>query len=623
MCGIAGFIGKGDEHTVTRMCDTLALRGPDDSGIYAREGVGLGHRRLSIIDLSPAGHQPMKNEDGTVWVAFNGEIYNFLPLRSELERAGHTFASRSDTEVLVHAYEEYGPEFIQKIDGMFAIALWDSTRRTLFLARDRMGKKPLYYGWDGSNFIFGSEIKALRAYPYFDFERDVRSLKKYFYYDCIPSPHTPWKNVYVLPSAHYALVRDGAPMIHEYWRSPWVSENSGAYSLVGLSHACSQLDDLLADAVKERLVSDVPLGVFLSGGLDSSTVAWYAQRLCGRKMDTFSIDFSEATFGEGNYAREVAKALGTEHHEELLSMRKAQEIIPEVMAYMDSPLADASLLPTYLLSKFTRGGVTVALSGDGADELLCGYQTFQAEKIYPYYAVLPQGIKNMLIKAGALLPKSTSYLSLDFKVSKFLHADSNPYIRHQSWLGSFTPQELKSLFLHDESVLVDDVHAFSSVPSAQHEFKKLIAHYQKFYLQDRVLVKVDRASMAASLEVRSPFLATRVVEWANALDDSYKLHGLRGKYVLRRLMEHRLPRSITHRAKKGFGVPLAEWFKGDLGNQYRSIVTQHAVSDTGLLRYEYCMNLLRDHEQGRAQNGQKLWSILVFMMWYSNPYGIK
>ncbi len=621
MCGIAGYSGLGDRGTLEHMTRVLSHRGPDDEGYYIHDNVGFGHRRLSIIDLSPLGHQPMSNEDGTIWVVFNGEIYNFKGLRDDLISKGHTFRSLSDTEVIVHAYEEYGEAGVARLDGMFAFALWDELTRTLLIARDRMGKKPLYYGLHDSTFVFGSELKALYAYPYFQFALDEDSLRKYFFYDYIPSPHTPWKNVYKLESGHYAIYREGKCTTHAYWQSPWKDVHD--ISHVSMRDAQKELDGLLHHAVQERLVSDVPLGVFLSGGLDSSTIAWYAQQQSDTRLQTFSIDFKEPTYGEGSYARYVAKSLGTDHHEELLSLDKALTLIPSLLSNCDEPLADASLLPTYLLSKFTKEHVTVALSGDGADELFCGYPTFQAEKLYSLFSHAPGVVRHAFQRIVDAMPVSSSYLSLEFKLRKFFASEKELVLRHATWLGSFSLHEMNALCRSDTKELLEDLNQFKSSLPNLGDWELLCAYYQRFYMQERVLTKVDRASMAASLEVRSPFLATHVVEWANTHGMYYKMPYWEGKKIIRSLMRDRLPRQIVHRVKKGFGVPLGSWFRGELGDQFRSLATQENIEKSGILSYEYVMKLLDEHIQRRKNNGQKLWSLYVFLFWQSHSYGIK
>lgn len=618
MCGIVGFIGQGDAKILENMTNALKHRGPDDSGFFIEGNVGLGHRRLSIIDLSPAGHQPMSNEDETVWITFNGEIYNFSEVKRDLVNKGHKFKSNTDTEVIIHSYEEFGDRCLEKFNGMFAFAIWDSRNRKLLLVRDRLGKKPLYYSFQKGNFVFASELKALKLYPYLDFSIDEKQIKKYFFYDYVPCPYTPWKNVFKLGPQEYLVFRDGKVELGRYWEDrpnlTVVSDN--------LDELKQDLDLRIKESVSKRLISDVPLGVFLSGGIDSSTVAWYAQSLTSDKIKTFSIDFREKSFGEGGFARLVSRHIGSEHYEATLSQKEALDIIGEIGGNMDEPLADASILPTYLLSRFVRKNVTVALSGDGADELFCGYQTFQAEKIYEFYRHLPDILKRIFSRASGLLPTSAEYLSLDFKLKKFVNSLEEPLLRHQNWLSSFNLKELPQLFADsdfDEEKILEDLSGFNRNLKGD-GFSDIISFYQRFYMQDRVLVKVDRASMLSSLEVRSPFLDYTLVEWANSLPNHLKLKGFNPKYLLKELMRSRLPKEIIKRSKKGFSVPLGDWFRADLKNLFLSLATRQNVEKTGILNYNYISELFQEHIGSKENYGQKLWSILVFLLWQNNFY---
>jgi len=617
MCGIVGFAGKeGSREILEKMVAQVIHRGPDEQGIFYQPPIGLGHARLSIIDLA-GGHQPMIDEKEKLAVVFNGEIYNFLELRQELEKSDYVFTTNSDTEVILKSYRQWGEECLRRFNGMFALALWDGHRRRLVLARDRLGKKPLYWTYQKGNLVFASEPKALRSYPGMEFSADSQMLAKYFFYDYIPCPHTPWKNIFKLEPAEYLIFEDGKINRSHFWsladKLPVQAEN--------FSEAKARLDKLLAQAVKYRLIADVPLGVFLSGGIDSSTVAWYAAQAAGQRLKTFSIDFQEKTFGEGQYARQVAKHLGTDHQESVLSIDDALEIVPEIGRHLDEPLADASIVPTYLLSKFTKQSVTTALGGDGADELFCGYQTFLAEKYYQIYRHFPFGARKILEKAVNLLPVSHSYFSLDFKLKKFVQARQNPLVRHQNWLSTFSLDDLPWLLNQevDENEILAEVNSFGQELRGD-DWDKIIASYQRFYMQERVLVKVDRASMKTALEVRAPFLDWRVVEFVNSLPLEYKFSGGRTKRLLKKLMVGRLPDNIINRPKKGFALPLAVWFCGPLKELFGDLATRENIEKSGILRYDYVNSLFQQHLAKKANHGQKLWSILMFLFWQQHYF---
>src|SRR3989344_3195697 len=564
MCGIAGYFGAGNRETLECMGNTLHHRGPDDDGFYVDEKVGLAHRRLSIIDLSPAGKQPVVNEAGNVQVVFNGEIYNFKELRAGLKNS-HTFRGNSDTELIVHLYEEIGLEVFSHLEGMFAIAIYDKKRGELILARDRMGKKPLYWRAGSGTLIFGSELKALMQHPSFKKEIDIASLEKYLQYEYVPTPHTIFKDTYKLEPGHYLRFSgDGAVKV-KFWDIKFNEQK------ISLDDAMTGLDARLAAATADRLVSDVPLGIFLSGGLDSSTVAYYAQKSSVQKIKTFSIGFEDASFDESSYAKEVAAHLGTEHHELILGPERSLELVSVIADLLDEPMADSSIIPTYLLSRFTREYVTVALGGDGGDERFCGEQRY----------------------------------------------------RNQRWLGAFDVIERKKLMRPAVCEGIEDLKVFEDIDTYLGSFKdsdsyhQLGLTYQRTYMMDQILVKVDRASMMNSLEVRAPFLDTRVVEFANSLPTNLKLHGFTTKYVLKKLREPRLPKGIASRKKKGFGVPIGAWLQGPLKLLTTELFSNELLNRQGLFDSGYVHQLLDNHFSGRKDNRKQIWTLLVFQMWWS------
>lgn len=626
MCGITGYSGRGDASILARMNDTLKHRGPDDSGVevFARSQgggtVGLAQRRLAIIDLSPTGHQPMSNETGTVHVVFNGEIYNHKVLRSML-RNTHRFRGTSDTEVIVHLYEELGARVFEKLRGMFAIALYDTAQGMLFLARDHMGKKPLYWSVQDGTLMFGSELKALRAHPGFAKDIDLSALNKYFLYEYVPTPHSIYKNTYKLEPGTY-LAWDGA-MAHkkQFWRPTFAKPPTS--SIPSLATSMEQLDEVLAESVRDRLVADVPVGIFLSGGIDSSAVAYYAARESGHQVQTYAIGFEEASFDESGYARRVAEHLGTEHHEQVLSAKDSLDLIPALGNLLDEPMADASIVPMYLLSKFTREHVTVALGGDGGDELFAGYDPFLAHKVALLYEYVPKPLRDVFRHAVHLLPASTNNMSLDFKLKKSTSGfEGDPRYRMQRWLGAFSHEDRAKLLASDvwheleKENEFDDIDRYYAEMDSHERYDELAHLFQRMYMMDQVLVKVDRATMAHGLEARAPFLDLRVVELANHMPTTYKLHGLTRKYILKKLMEGKLPHDSIYRKKKGFGMPVGAWLKGPLAPWMQEVLSKDELVKVGLFNAEYVERLVREHLEGRANHWKQLWTLLVFMIWH-------
>ncbi len=625
MCGIAGFSGEGDEWVLGRMNDTLTHRGPDDAGlkVVSRRGspgmVGLAQRRLAIIDLSPAGHQPLANEDGTVWISFNGEVYNYQEIRRSLTRQ-HTFRGQSDTEVIVHLYEELGEGVFSKLEGMFAIALYDTKRDLLYLARDRMGKKPLYWSVQGGTLLFGSELKALMAHPRFQKKLDLLSLHKYLLYEYVPTPHTIFKDTHKLEPGTY-LAWDGTQVRQErFWKPTFLPKATSFGS------ALHELDRELAASVARRLVADVPVGIALSGGLDSSTIAYYATRAGTSTVKTFAIGFDEPSFDESAYARQVAQHLGTEHHEETLRAADCLALVPEIGDLLDEPLADASVVPTYLLARFMRREVTVALGGDGGDELFAGYDTFLAERFASLYGRVPAPLRAALRRLVHRLPTSHVNMSLDFKLKKATEDfEGDPRYRAERWLSAFSDAARHELAhaLPDglEGRMYEDIDRYYGEMDSHEPYDALGYLYERMYLMDQVMVKVDRATMAHALEARAPFLDTRVVDLANHLPSSWKLHGLTRKYLLKKLMEGKLPHSIIYRKKKGFGMPVGSWLRGDLAPLLTDLLGPRSLARMGFFDPAYVARLMGEHRQGTADHRKKLWTLLVFALWWRRWMG--
>lgn len=611
MCGIAGFTGYGNKEHLSSMIDAIKYRGPDAQLCHSDEQIHFAHARLSILDLRPEGNQPMFTPDKQFCIVFNGEIYNYIELKKELQKK-YQFITSTDTEVLLYLYKEHGVKMLEMINGMFAFAIYDREKKDLFLARDRMGKKPLYYSEQKEGFIFASELKSILTHPSVNKEADLEAINQYLTFDYIPTPNSFVRNVYKLESGHYLLVKENKIQTKKaYW------ENDFSKKLeLSFDEAKNKLDSLLSAATARRLMSDVPLGVFLSGGLDSSAIAYYAQKSSTHKIKTFSIGFEDKSYDEAGYAEKVAKHLNTEHHAATLTARKTLQLLDEVLPLLDEPFADASLLPTYFLSKFTKQHVTVALGGDGSDELSAGYPTFISEKFKAPFHLLPSTFSKAFLNiSNTLLPSSDKNISFDFKVKQYLRGfQSSPAHLHQLWLGSFLPDEKKELFnqeiyqnLKDKNGLKVIDHWFEQCDKNWSHFDRLTYYYYKTYLIDDILFKVDRASMYSSLEVRAPFLDKEVVEFFNALPKNYKQKGLNGKHILKEVMKDKLPMEIIKRPKKGFGIPLSDWIRKDLKSEIQDVLYQ---SDP-LFKRETIEKLVEEHMKNKRNHRKLIWNLYI------------
>ncbi len=628
MCGITGWASlnshtpppEGARELLHSMCERMVHRGPDSEGSYVTSGVALGMRRLAIIDLV-TGEQPAFNEDKSVTVVLNGEIYNYRELRIDLEKRGHTFRSASDTEVLPHLYEEYGDEMIRELNGMFAFALWDNRHRRLLIARDRFGEKPLYWGVFDKTLLFASEPKVLLAHPAVKPSLNLQALRQYLSFDYVPAPFSIYEGINKLPAAHKLVVEDGRVYTERYWCLSYKT----AEPVPSEDEAAEHLRELMADAVRMRLVSDVPLGVLLSGGVDSSTVAALAVAASHEAVKTFSISFAEASFDESAYARGVAKFLGTDHHEERLSANLAANLVSEIGAWMDEPFSDPSLVPTYLLSRFTRKHVTVALGGDGGDELFAGYPMYAGLRWAEFYKRVPSALRTSVVEPLIkLLPVKTKNLSFDYKALRFVTgAKYDAVARHHVWFGSFTPEEQTELLTADALAASDsDIYAQARQFADECDSADLVTRMQsvdtRLYLAEDILTKVDRASMAVSLEVRAPFLDPRVAEYVASLPCNYKLRGQKTKYILKKAVKEMLPPFVTKRGKKGFGVPVAEWLKVKLRPLARDLLSPERVRRAGVFNPNYIARLQDEHERGVANHRKLLWTLLMFELWHES-----
>lgn len=620
MCGITGVAGslRTDQATLQRMNDTLRHRGPDGEGMLWADDVGLAMRRLAIIDLQH-GDQPIYNEDRSVCIFFNGEIYNFLELRQELERKGHRFATESDTEVAVHAYEEYGVACIERLWGMFALGLWDSREHRLLLARDRLGKKPLVYYADGhGGLAYASELQGLLAHPAVPREIDPRAIDDYLTYLYVPAPTTAYRNVNKLPPGHRLIWQGGRITIEPYWRVTFAEKLR-----ISEDEAVERYGDLLRDAVKRRLIADVPLGAFLSGGLDSSSVVAEMAELSTAPVKTFSIGFGENDFDELRYARQVAERFGTEHHE-LVVEPHALAVLPTLVRHHGEPYGDSSAIPTYYLSQMTRQHVTVALNGDGGDELLAGYERHWAARIAARYDTIPRFVRHGLIRPLIpLMPEPRRRRAFLRRAKRFMTAAHLPVLdRYLHWVGAYTPAQKAALYTDDFAHLLWDHDAGHWLRDALAPEPRLdpVDAVQRadtlLYLPEDLLPKVDIAAMANSLEARSPMLDHRLVEFCASLPSGYKLRGRTSKWLLRRLMQDRLPPEILTRPKMGFGVPVGEWLRGELRPLLEDALLSERALQRGYFRPAAVRALVDEHVSRRSDRTAHIWGLLMLELWF-------
>ncbi len=613
MCGIAGYIVPGGDAEAKRevlkaMCDRIVHRGPDGEGMLFRGQAGLGHRRLSIIDLG-GGAQPMSTPDGKLSVVFNGEIYNFPELRRELEGKGYAFQTNSDTEILLHGYHAWGPLLLQRLNGMFVFALWDAPNQRLFAARDRLGKKPLYYHHDAHRFLFASEMKSLLVESAVSREIDPVAMDDYFSYGYIPAPRTAFKAVQKLRPGYSLTWEGGKLQLAQYWD---VQYKPNAECKTEDDYV-DKLQDLLGAAVKRRLLSDVPLGAFLSGGIDSSTIVGLMAKVSNGPVRTFTAGFQDKAFDETEAARTVANAFGTLHREQVIKP-DALAILPQLVWHFDEPFADSSAVPTYYVSQAARKEVTVILSGDGGDELFAGYNLYQWKDRYARYKLIPQGLRKTLLgTAGRILPWNAPGRNMLLRVANLEAYDAGEVVELYPPIKSalYTADWTRKIHGHDPVMAIKHwAHA------PENHLSRMQYQDTKVYLPEDILMKVDKMSMANSLETRAPLLDYTVVEFAASIPPEMQMKDGRGKYILRKLASRFLPPEIMNKKKQGFAIPREKWFQGELKEYAREILTSGEFKQRGYFRPERVAAMLEEHNRGGRDYSMWIWSLLNFELWH-------
>ncbi len=622
MCGIVGIANTNsrpaNREILQRMNEAIVHRGPDDDGFYVRENIGLAMRRLSIIDVA-CGKQPIHNSDKTAWIVFNGEIYNFQSLRADLEKLGHKFYTNSDTEVILHLYDEYGLDCVLHLRGMFAFAIWNEREKSLFIARDRIGKKPLLYSHQANgNLIFGSEFRALLQHPEVSKDVDYEAIHHYLSYLCVPAPLTAYKQIRKLEPAHWLLWKDGEIKTQRYWSPDF-------HHKIKISEAEAEEETLrlLREATKMRMISEVPLGAFLSGGVDSSLVVALMAEESSQPVKTFSIGFEEEDFSELKYAKRVAEHIGAEHHEFIVKPN-AIEILPTLVEHYGEPFADASAIATYYVAKETRKHVTVALNGDGGDESFAGYERYMAMRLAEKYYKLPRFVRqNLIEKAVNLVPVSELKRSRVRDLKRFLKVASLPKVeRYFRWVSAIDRQTKESLYTDNFRNEIGDsdsarfLNQWFAKSNGNGIVDATMMTDQMTYLPNDLLVKVDIASMANSLEARSPLLDHKVIEFAASLPEAIKIRGTETKYLLKKVASRLVPREVLYRKKMGFGVPLTHWFRGHLKGYLRDTLLSEKCLKRGLVKPEIVTRLVHEHTSGERDHVAQLWTLLMLELWF-------
>ena len=622
MCGIVGIVNNSnrpvEQGLLEQMNCSIVHRGPDEDGSYLKENVGLAMRRLSIIDLA-SGRQPIHNADKSKWIVYNGEIYNYQEIRDDLEARGHSFYTNSDTEAIVHLFDEEGPECLRHLRGMFAFAIWDERDRSLFIARDRVGKKPLLYSHQpNGDLIFGSEFQALLKHPAISREVDLDALDDYMSFLCVPAPKTAFKQIRKLEPGHWLRWKDGQIETQRYWRPDFSKKIK-----ISEEDAIDETTRILRESTRLRMISEVPLGAFLSGGVDSSTVVALMAQESDRPVKTFSIGFEEQDYSELKYARRVAEHVGAEYNEFVVKPN-ALEVLPTLVDHYGEPYADSSAIPTYYVSRETRKHVTVALNGDGGDESFAGYERYSAMMIAELYGRIPRVVRKAFIESPiGLLPTSELKRSRVRDAKRFFRAADLPRgQRYTRWMSTFDSETKSEIYTEefrretrsrDASVILDEWFAKANGSGV---LDAAMMTDQMTYLPNDLLVKVDIASMANSLEARSPFLDHKVIEFAASLPESLKMQRFETKSLLKKVAARLVPREVIYRRKMGFGVPIGKWFRGEMRDFVRDSLTSPTALGRGIVRRESVERYVNEHINGERDHSSQLWTLLMLELWF-------
>lgn len=626
MCGIVGIVnidGRNvDKNLLLKMTASLKHRGPDGHGVYIAKNIGLGHTRLKIIDLSEKGNQPISNEDKTIWITVNGEVYNYKSIRDQLEKKGHRIKSDTDIEVIVHSYEEWGINCINKFNGMFALALFDLNNKKLFLVRDRLGIKPLFYFVDDKKLIFASEIKAILVDETIKREIDMKCLHNYLSLNYVTAPVTLFSNIYQLLPGHFLEIDGNRITENKFWNVSFV-ENKGLKRKD--NEWQEEFNELLFQSVERRLMSDVPFGAFLSGGIDSSSIVYFMKQILHDKVKTFSIGFEEKTYNELDDANHVSNWLSTDHYFEIVKPQLDESFIKKIIWHSEEPTADPSIIPMFYLSKMARRNVTMALSGDGADEILAGYETYQAYYLRKLYRFLPAFFrKKVLMRIVESLPTSMTKVSVDYKLKRFVKGAELPWEdAHYYWRIIFDEETKRCLYSKDFKNFLGNYSTFDFIRPYFENAKgsplnKMLEVDTKFYLPNDMLVKVDRASMAHSLEVRVPFLDHQLVEFVSSMPEKLKLrYFLKKKFALKKIMHNRLPKEVLKKKKLGFNVPINLWIQRPLREFILDTLSVQALNRIGILEPKTVSWIINQHLSGKRDFGYQIWSVLIFVVWWN------
>jgi asparagine synthase (glutamine-hydrolysing) len=625
MCGISGIYrfdgGNADYTLLKQMTDAVIHRGPDDEGQYIDKNVGLGNRRLSIIDLSSRGKQPISNENGTVWTTYNGEIFNYRDLKEKLSSKGHEFQTDTDTEVIVHLYEEHGINCVQYLNGMFAFAIWDSNKKVLFLARDRLGIKPLFYYHNQEKLLFGSEIKCILSDPTVNREVNLEALHHFLSLNYTPAPLTMFKGILQLLPGQYMKVTEDGINFSDYWDLSFTESQKKP-----LQYYEDTLNKILEKSIGRMLVSDVPFGVFLSGGLDSSTVTYYMSRILKEPVKTFSIGFEEESYSELDKARVVADHCGTEHHEQVIGPDHLDKLLPELVWHAEEPLADASMVPMYYVSELASRHVKMVLCGDGGDEIFAGYETYPAYYAVKTYQKIPKYLRDKIISPlVSNLPVSDKKISFDYKAKRFVKgAEYNHEKAHFYWRIIFDENDKQEMYtdaLQTQTAGFDTYEQtygqYFKKTNAKNPIDQMLYADTRFYLPNDMLVKVDRMSMAHSLEVRVPLLDHQLVEYMATVPASLKLKNYNNKkYLLKCIVRNKLPKKIIHQKKQGFNLPVGLWINTYLKDYVNQVLSDEKIIEMGYFRSDFIDKLLSEHFSSRKDNGYQIWGLMTLSLWW-------